>query len=494
MKQLVFIPESGQETGMGHVYRLISMAQMLEPIHSIFFLAGNELALTAIRQNGFEGRLSSFENNELVDRIPKNSSVIFDGYHFTADLFEAFRKKGIRTLYLDDFAKDFPPADIILNTADLEWAPEIPSVFSQYVYGHSYILLRKEFLSLPKRMRDTSQPVKKCFVCLGAIDPSGLTIPLINNILELQSNVEKLLPELQFTVLASSMNPHLPGFKTLSGTTLLIDASAAQIAEIISQHDFAIVSASNIAQECIAIGIPLACIQTADNQQHLYSSLTANKLCYPLGTAATFPRQLEAFLRKLHESDFRQSLLENQRKWIDGKSRERIQSLIASLRLAIRDVTSKDSALLLDWKNDRVSLENSFNSAPVKQQEHEKWFQNELDNDRSAMYLIELDNKPVSLVRFSTRDEKATIGITVGPESRGQRLAARSLVLACIRYFEQFPEQTVEAYIKIDNTASIKAFQSAGFRSIGQTEVNGIPALLLTKTSNLELPKQAGFC
>lgn len=480
---LVFIPESGSEIGMGHVYRLISMAQMLQTAHSISFLVSTDQALTVVRQSGFECALSSFERNELVDRVKCGTIAVLDGYHFTTDLFNGFRKKNIQTIYLDDFAESFPPADIILNTADLQSAPEIPAIFSQYVYGHSYMLLRKEFLSLSGQTKDIHQSVGKFFICLGATDPNKLTITLINSILSLHSKAANLLPEPAFTILTSSLNPQLSRLAALPNTALLTDATADKIVEAISQHDSAIVSASNIAQECIAIGMPLACVQTAGNQHNLYTSLTANKLCYPLGDAATFLQELEVFIRKLGDSDFRQSQLQNQRKWIDGKSGERIRSLVASLRLTIRDVKPEDSALLLAWKNDRVSLENSFTSIPVTAQEHEKWFQNELGNNRSAMYLTELDGKPVSLVRFSCHEQKAVIGITVGPESRGQRLAARSLVLACGRYFRHFPHHTVEAYIKTGNTASFKAFRSAGFHSARTTEVNGIPALLLTKTS-----------
>lgn len=410
---LVFIPESGSEIGMGHVYRLISMAQMLQTAHSISFLVSTDQALTVVRQSGFECALSSFERNELVDRVKCGTIAVLDGYHFTTDLFNGFRKKNIQTIYLDDFAESFPPADIILNTADLQSAPEIPAIFSQYVYGHSYMLLRKEFLSLSGQTKDIHQSVGKFFICLGATDPNKLTITLINSILSLHSKAANLLPEPAFTILTSSLNPQLSRLAALPNTALLTDATADKIVEAISQHDSAIVSASNIAQECIAIGMPLACVQTAGNQHNLYTSLTANKLCYPLGDAATFLQELEVFIRKLGDSDFRQSQLQNQRKWIDGKSGERIRSL----------------------------------------------------------------------VRFSCHEQKAVIGITVGPESRGQRLAARSLVLACGRYFRHFPHHTVEAYIKTGNTASFKAFRSAGFHSARTTEVNGIPALLLTKTS-----------
>jgi RimJ/RimL family protein N-acetyltransferase len=127
-----------------------------------------------------------------------------------------------------------------------------------------------------------------------------------------------------------------------------------------------------------------------------------------------------------------------------------------------REVISSDAKLLFEWANNPVTRQASFHSDPIELEDHVNWLKNTINSVERKIYLISVLATPVAIVRFD-KNEKTVIGITVSPEYRGKGLAADIIQYGCQRYVYENREEEIYAYIKIENTASLKAFEKAGF-------------------------------
>jgi UDP-2,4-diacetamido-2,4,6-trideoxy-beta-L-altropyranose hydrolase len=148
------------------------------------------------------------------------------------------------------------------------------------------------------------------------------------------------------------------------------------------------------------------------------------------------------------------------------------------MKLQVRPATDKDLMLIFEWANDPLTRKMSFNQAPIPFESHKKWFRAVLDpSSTTHLFIAEMhasDNWiPVAQVRF---DEDGEISMSLTKEYRGQGLAT-PVIQTAVDYAQNKNILPVIAHIKQENTASIKAFERAGFQLSGETSVKGRPCL-----------------
>lgn len=131
-------------------------------------------------------------------------------------------------------------------------------------------------------------------------------------------------------------------------------------------------------------------------------------------------------------------------------------------KLNIRLATIQDAQLLFDWANDPITRLNSFNTAPIKWADHVTWLNKKLSDPESIIYLVYIGENPIGVVKFDKGIE-TIIGVTVAPSQRGKGLGGAILRKACDEFWKINSEDVI-AYIKKDNTASLRIFVKAGFK------------------------------
>jgi len=129
----------------------------------------------------------------------------------------------------------------------------------------------------------------------------------------------------------------------------------------------------------------------------------------------------------------------------------------------LRRVSMDDKEILLKWANDPVTRQNSFDSNTITFPEHEKWFQDKLDNKGEVMLMAVDQGKGVGHIRFCLENGQAEVNINVAPDERGKGYGTALLKIAVPWLLEHHGAQKVIAHIKPDNLPSIKTFQKAGF-------------------------------
>lgn len=125
--------------------------------------------------------------------------------------------------------------------------------------------------------------------------------------------------------------------------------------------------------------------------------------------------------------------------------------------------------MLLAWRNDPQTRAASLQNTLVTPQAHASWFERVLaDADRSVL-IGELspgepnsDNR-IGMVRFDHAESRTEVSINVNPHFRGRGLGRELLRAALREHATRTASSMLTATIRVDNAASIRLFEGAGF-------------------------------
>lgn len=154
--------------------------------------------------------------------------------------------------------------------------------------------------------------------------------------------------------------------------------------------------------------------------------------------------------------------------------------------LTPRKASLEDAELYFKWANDEEVRSQSFNKNPIDWKNHQKWFNDKVKDKNCLLFIFETNNKEtVGQVRLEKNNEtkSCTIGISISQNFRGKRLASQLISKASVLFFVENPTYTINAYIKIDNIASIKSFEQAGFIFSQSLNYQGSESVLYLKTN-----------
>ncbi|MFC1595727.1 GNAT family N-acetyltransferase [Candidatus Margulisiibacteriota bacterium] len=136
--------------------------------------------------------------------------------------------------------------------------------------------------------------------------------------------------------------------------------------------------------------------------------------------------------------------------------------------VGLRKALPEDSADILEWRNDPLTIENSFNAQPVSSEDHQQWFSSALNNADKLLLIGVSGSEKTGVVRFDKLEDGVyEISINVAPGSRGKGLGVIMLKQA-----GAWVKGRVVARIKKGNVPSIKTFEKAGYNLINDDGQN----------------------
>ena len=171
------------------------------------------------------------------------------------------KKTDVKILAFDDTYKKHY-CDIVLNHnigADKKRYKNLVPKKCEIRCGVKYTLLRDEFIKEREKIR--------VFIAMGGADHSNLNIKILKTLKKF-NNIEAYV----VTTKANKNLIKLEKFvKNKSWISLYINSN--QIAKLMKQSDFAIITPSVILNEVYFMKLPFIAIKTANNQKNIYSYL-----------------------------------------------------------------------------------------------------------------------------------------------------------------------------------------------------------------------------
>jgi UDP-2,4-diacetamido-2,4,6-trideoxy-beta-L-altropyranose hydrolase len=488
---LIFRADAGQQIGVGHVMRCLSLAQCWQEAggQAIFVIGGEVSSLSErlraedLRVSYLSTRAGSAQDAMQTAEIALQTGarwVVADGYHFTSDYQKHLKNSGIRVLLIDDRGyTGHCFADIVLNqniyaNDNLYQKRESDT---RLLLGPKYVLLRKEFLKWQDWRRDIRDLASKVLVTFGGTDPHNLTRKTLQALKKIS------IDSLQVAVVIGGNNPNHASFRSAVdelSAKIEFKRNVTDMAEPIAWADVAISAGGSTCWELAYMGLPGLVIVAAENQIPVAEDLAAAGVVENLGWHTDVSTQVisEALVRLLQSSEKRLAMSHNGRKMVDGKGVARVRKFILENDIILRPVCREDSALLWYWANEPVVRAASFSSEFIPWEQHVRWFESKINDENCLIFLaVNHQGTPIGQVRFDSQGKEAVISTSIAKEFRGLGYGSLVIEMASRRLFEIINVSQINAYVKIDNVLSKRAFVKAGYKERQQLIIHDQPAL-----------------
>lgn len=132
--------------------------------------------------------------------------------------------------------------------------------------------------------------------------------------------------------------------------------------------------------------------------------------------------------------------------------------------MKLRYSTVKDVKLLFDWANEADVRSNAIDINQIDWDDHLAWFQKKLENKNSFILIAEIDNIPVGQIRFDLKSNNYLIDYSIEKDERGKGyglLIVKEGINDMKKHINHLSKFI--AWVKPENTASIKIFEKLGF-------------------------------
>ena len=130
----------------------------------------------------------------------------------------------------------------------------------------------------------------------------------------------------------------------------------------------------------------------------------------------------------------------------------------------LREAEQTDIGLLFTWANDPIVRMNSFRTDPIPYEDHKRWFERIMADDKVLQYIMMDERNPVGQIRLNLKNDSAEIGYSIAAEYRGKGYGHKILRLIVNEVKEHHPEiRILTAKVKPENKPSQKLFESEGY-------------------------------
>lgn len=331
MKTVAFRVDGGQNVGMGHIMRCLSLAKAFkDKEYTVYFISKIEQGIKEIKEKGFEVFHLSYkeEVQEVITIIKEyNIEILFiDTYNITKKYFLDIKPSVKKLVYIDDINKFIYPVDILING-------NITAKHMNYVkylenevmlLGPKYNLIRDEFRNLPKKK--TRKKIGEVMITTGGSDPYNMASKLLKILLYSEKT-----KDLRFNVIVGGgfeNKTELRNLKRINNNIILYE-NIKKISEVMLRSDVAISSGGSTLYELCACGTPTLAFIYADNQEFIVNQMDKEGYVKKIGWFDQITK--EDLIRQVLNEKKLNEIKNKAKNLIDGYGASRVVETIRTL-------------------------------------------------------------------------------------------------------------------------------------------------------------------
>lgn len=463
MKAL-FRCDASREIGSGHIYRCLTLADMLHA-------AGWECAFASSAETPAIVPALAARGYEILppEQARPCDLLVVDHYGLDAAYEKTARLWAKRIVVIDDLADRPHDCDVLLDMtygrARRAYHGLTPDD-AVLLCGSSHALLRPEFAAqraLSLFRREVLQKIPRVLVSLGSTNIGNIT----GKVLEA---VAGFSPPIDVDVVMGSGAYAYDEIKALAARNhFTLHTDTPDMARLMSQSDIAIGAGGTTSWERCALGLPTLLIELADNQSLIADALDAQGAIVNLGRGEDFSAErLRHALQTLlqHPASLR-DMSEKAARVCDGRGSQRVHPYLLpdetarngnSVRLRLMESSDEDRILI--WQSAPETRRFARNPAIPAPDEHAAWMARTLDDANALPYIILMDGLEAGHIRLNNRGDYYEISILIDPAYHGMGVA-----LAALRFLHRLhADKIVRAEVLPDNKASLALFAKAGYK------------------------------
>jgi len=280
MTNILIRADSSSKIGIGHIMRSLVLATFFKKSNITFAslnLKGN--INHKILENGYALKvLQSNKKEDLLKLINELECdlLIIDHYEINHTYESYIKKNTSASIMCIDDTYEKHNCDILINHniyADEKRYKKLVPKKCELLCGSDYTLLRDEFHIQSKKIKPREvKKIKKILVTMGGTDHSNINVKILKTL----DNFKNI----KVNIVTSSSNKNLKHLKSYikSKKCLTLHVDSSNIAKLMRQSDFAIISPSVSANEAYYMKLPFIAIKTAQNQNEMYKYLKSKNL------------------------------------------------------------------------------------------------------------------------------------------------------------------------------------------------------------------------
>jgi UDP-2,4-diacetamido-2,4,6-trideoxy-beta-L-altropyranose hydrolase len=473
--------------GTGHVMRCLAVAQAWQDGggESVFAMAESTPAVDRrLQEEGMRiapivaSAGTSDDATQTWQLAGKNGAtwIVVDGYNFGSEYQRAIKAAGFKLLFVDDnvHAETYC-ADLVLNQniharASLYGARHSST---HLLLGPRYAMLRREFRQWRNWRREIPASGRKILVTMGGSDPNNLTAKVIEAVGQLSR------PGVDTIVLAGGSNPHVHLIEaSIPKESMRLITDAIDVPEWMTWADVAVAGAGTTFWEMCFLGLPGILLVLAENQEGVAAAAERMGVASSLGKGEGVSASAIAdkLMELLNSREARASQSDAGRRLVDGRGAERVVAFLSGLQL--RRTLESDCEVFWEWANDPEVRAASFRCKPISWESHAEWFRTKLADPNAILYTVtNKDHAPVGELRYQIEGKRAVLSISLGAHLRGRGFGRKMLAVGSERFFQDSEVESIEAYVKPSNQASLRLFAGAGFLNSSSEMIEGQEAV-----------------
>lgn len=338
-KKIIFRADGNSTIGLGHLYRLFSLIEIVKDTLEFIFLTHHNSTDSVIPDKYIKRIIPqniSIEDEPkwLVDNFSPNEYIIIaDGYQFIASYQKDLKSKGYSLIYIDDLAKEYMYADVVINHSPyIKEKHYKKAPYTRLALGTKYSLLRPLFLKAAKQDRIINK-IDCAFVCFGGADPFNLSLKAVKALLQLEK-FKKIHVILGGTYKHKEIYNLENKHSDIITTYQNLDES--ELIKVMCKSNFAIAPASTILYELSCVKMPILSGFFVENQELIYKGFLENQAIYKGGNmkdyqVIDFVNQIKDILKDQNIN----AIIESQKKIFDNKIASRHLNIINETIISI---------------------------------------------------------------------------------------------------------------------------------------------------------------
>ncbi|MCF6184509.1 MAG: cytidyltransferase [Bacteroidales bacterium] len=260
-KKILIVVSGYNEIGMGHIYRVINIANDILN-HEIIFLTEKKSNLGYEKIKSLNYNVLMQQNEDIKDDIVKISPdvIINDILDTSIEYMKGLKKICSKIINFEDCGDGSIYADIVINALYSE-----KNIYKEkYYYGDKYFIARDEFIF--SETKQITSKIKNILITFGGTDPNNFTLKTLDAIYE-YCKKENIIIDVILGLGYSSFDS-LKKFKNIT-----IKQNVKDITTYMNKADLIFSSAGRTVYEIAIIGTPsIILCQNQRETEHLFAS------------------------------------------------------------------------------------------------------------------------------------------------------------------------------------------------------------------------------
>lgn len=494
-QKIIFRADGHSKMGLGHVIRSLALADMLKEEFDVYFCIRNPLPTLKEQILGVCKEFIELPDTEddieeakklAQEHLTGNEIVVLDGYHFITEYQKTIKDRGCKLVCIDDIHAYHFVADVVINHAPgIDKDKYSIEDYTQLFLGLDYALLRKPFLEAARKRREIDT-FKNIFICFGGSDFNNVTLNVLKSIVETDIDIEVV------SVVLGGANQNkikiLDYVKNVVKPKIVIHSnlSEEEMCALMEKSQLAIVPASSILYEVVAVKMPVISGYYVENQLEVHNGFKKLGLISSLEDFND-SENVQSALSSLIMNIPVRKLIDEQEKTYNGQSLNNFLKLFDEIKeghsIVLRRAMLNDMKLYFEWANDELVRKNAISSDPIIWENHKNWFSSRILKPDTAMYVFESRDTPFGQVRFDIKDRGATIDYSIDQLFRGKGLGKEMLRKGIETFIEEYYEMCDEivGVVKVGNIPSAKVFQALDFSLKKNKTIHGEDYFVFSK-------------